>query len=103
MGWECNIVTFSKNILTIFGGSDSLILSFQRAGIEKYRGVTMAVVTKSEEHYLINNIGLTKGQIKEMYPSQIKEYGEKVIQERIKDRGIYTPVSKSEMGQQNKA
>ena len=55
----------------------------------------MAVVSESEEHYLINDIGLTKEQIKEMYPGQIKEYEEKVIKERIKNRGIYNPGSKS--------
>jgi len=56
----------------------------------------VAVVTESEEYYLINNIGLTKEQIKEMYPSQIKTFEEKVIKERIKSRGISNPDSKSE-------
>jgi len=56
----------------------------------------MAVVTKSEEYYLINNIGLTKEQIKEMYPGQIKTYEENIIKERIKSRGIYNPGSKPE-------
>jgi hypothetical protein len=36
-------------------------------------------------------MGLTKKQIKEMLPSEIDEHCDKIIKQRIKERGIYNP------------
>ena len=52
------------------------------------------VVDESTEYYLINSMGLTKKQIKDMLPSEIEEYCDKVIRERINARGIYKPEEK---------
>ena len=54
------------------------------------------VTDKSNENYLIKIIGLTEEQIKNMLPSEVDKYCENVIQERIKNRGIYNPDLKSE-------
>ena len=52
-------------------------------------------VDKSTEYYLINSIGLNKKQIKDMLPSEINNYCNKVIKERIRNGNIFTPDKKS--------
>jgi hypothetical protein len=52
------------------------------------------VVDESTEYYLINSMGLTKQQIKDMLPSEVEDYCDKVIRERISARGIYKPKEK---------
>jgi len=54
------------------------------------------ITDKSTENYLIKIIGLTEEQIKNMLPSEVDKYCENVIQERIKNRGIYNPDLKRE-------
>lgn len=49
------------------------------------------IVDASTEYYLINSMGLNKKQIKEMLPSEIEEYCNKITKEEIKNRGIYNP------------
>jgi hypothetical protein len=46
---------------------------------------------KTKEYYLIHSMGLTKKQIKEMLPSEIKKHCESVIKKEIQERGIYNP------------
>jgi hypothetical protein len=48
-------------------------------------------VNKRKENYLISEMGLKKNKIKEMLPSEIKEYCRKVIRKEIYDLGIYRP------------
>jgi hypothetical protein len=48
-------------------------------------------VTKDTEKHLIDNFGLTKKQIKELLPSEIKAHCDKVIRKEIDDLGIYRP------------
>ena len=52
------------------------------------------IVDEAIEYYLINSMGLTKQQIKDMLPSEIEEYCNTVIRERINARGIYKPEEK---------
>ena len=52
------------------------------------------IVDEATEYYLIHSIGLTKEQVKNMLPSEIEEYCDKVIRERINARGIYKPEEK---------
>jgi hypothetical protein len=47
------------------------------------------VVDENTEYYLIHSMGLTKKQIKDMLPSEIEKHCDKIIRERINDRGIY--------------
>lgn len=44
------------------------------------------IVDKNTEYYLIHSIGLTKTQIKNLLPSELDEYTENIIKERIKKR-----------------
>jgi hypothetical protein len=55
------------------------------------RGDKNMYVDKREENYLINDIGLTKKQIKEMLPSEIDKYCDEVIRKRIDALGVYRP------------
>jgi hypothetical protein len=48
-------------------------------------------VTKDKERYIIDRFGLTKKQIKDMLPSEVKAYRDKVIRKEIDDLGIYRP------------
>ena len=49
------------------------------------------IVDKDTEHYLINSMGLSKTQIKNMLPSEVEEHCNKTIKQRIKETGIYKP------------
>jgi hypothetical protein len=48
-------------------------------------------VSKRKENYLISEMELTKKQIKELLPSEIKAHCNKVIRKEIDDLGIYRP------------
>jgi hypothetical protein len=48
-------------------------------------------VTKNTEYYLVHSMGLTKKQIKDMLPSEVDEYCNKIIKERLDERKIFTP------------
>jgi len=54
----------------------------------------MAVVDKVTEEYLIESMGLTKKQIKEMLPSEVEKHCEAVIRKRIDALGVYRPNEK---------
>ena len=56
----------------------------------------MAIVNKAREQYLINSMGLTKKQIKEMLPSQITAHCEKVVKQQIEDSDFFKPKKKSD-------
>jgi hypothetical protein len=49
----------------------------------------MYIEDESKIQYLVHSMGLTKKQIKEMLPSEIKEHCRKVIRKEIDDLGIY--------------
>jgi len=49
------------------------------------------IVDESTEYYLIHSMGLTKEQIDEMLPSEVKEHCYQVIRKRIDARGMYKP------------
>ena len=49
------------------------------------------IVSEWQESYLINDMGLTKEQINEMLPSEIKKYCENVIRKEIDALGKYNP------------
>jgi hypothetical protein len=53
--------------------------------------IVVMKVDENTEHYLIHSMGLNKKQIKDMLPSEIDEHCDKIIKERIKERGIYIP------------
>jgi hypothetical protein len=44
------------------------------------------VVNKNTEYYLIHSMGLTKKQIKDMLPSEVKEHNHKIIRQRIEEQ-----------------
>jgi len=43
------------------------------------------IVDKNTEYYLIHSIGLTKTQIKNLLPTEIKEYCDNVIKKEIQE------------------
>jgi hypothetical protein len=51
----------------------------------------MAFVDKNAEYYLIHSMGLTKKQIKDMLPSEIKEHCDKIIRKEREEQGIFKP------------
>jgi len=49
------------------------------------------IVDESTEQYLIHSMGLTKEQIEEMLPSEIKKHCDEVIRKEIDALGMYKP------------
>jgi hypothetical protein len=43
-------------------------------------------VNETTEYYLIHSMGLTKKQIKDMLPSEIKEHNHKIIRQKIEEQ-----------------
>jgi len=43
------------------------------------------IVDKNTEYYLIHSIGLTKTQIKNLLPKEVKEYCDNVIKKEIQE------------------
>ena len=49
------------------------------------------IVSEWQESYLINDMGLTKEQIEEMLPSEVKKHCKSVIRKEIDALGKYDP------------
>jgi len=49
------------------------------------------IVSEWQESYLITDMGLTKEQIEEMLPSEIKKHCDAVIRKQIDALGMYKP------------
>ena len=75
-GLECNFVTFIKKYLDSF---------------ERLCQYYPMIVDESTEQYLIHSMGLTKEQIEEMLPSEIKKHCDEVIRKEIDALGMYKP------------
>jgi len=53
------------------------------------------IVDESTEHYLIHSMGLTKEQIDEMLPSEVKKHCDGIIRKEIDALGMYKPADES--------
>jgi hypothetical protein len=51
-------------------------------------------VDKSTEYYLIHSMGLTKKQIKDMLPSEIKEHNKKIIRKWLDEQNVFKGIIK---------
>jgi hypothetical protein len=61
------------------------------------------IVDKTDEHYLIHCMGLTKKQIKDMLPSEVDRHCDNVIRKEIEETGIYNPDLKESKKKKNKS
>ena len=63
----------------------------------------MAIVSEAREHYLINCMGLTKKQIKQMLPSEITAHCERVVKKEIEESDFFKPKKPDKSDKSNKS
>ena len=74
--------------MTFSGGSDSLILSFQHAGMENLGEYAM-IVAEYKKEYVLRTFELTEERLEEMLPSEFENHCKEVMQKRIDARGMF--------------
>jgi hypothetical protein len=47
------------------------------------------VVSKNTEYYLVHEFGLSKKEIKDMLPSEIKEHNQKIIRKWLDQQKVF--------------